>query len=97
MILSDMFWVLTSLFLDFLNVWFNINLYDILILLAFFFLVFECTEAFGVSLIILNFILFSSTLLTKILNLSVFVYDSYSTQVTYYKLQLKPRIRSLFR
>lgn len=92
-----MFWVLTSLFLDFLNVWFNINLYDILILLAFFFLVFECTEAFGVSLIILNFILFSSTLLTKILNLSVFVYDSYSTQVTYYKLQLKPRIRSLFR
>lgn len=97
MILSDMFWVLTSLFLDFLNVWFSINLYDILILLAFFFLVFECTEAFGVSLIILNFILFSSTLLTKILNLSVFVYDSYSTQVTYYKLQLKPRIRSLFR
>lgn len=92
-----MFWVLTSLFLDFLNVWFSINLYDILILLAFFFLVFECTEAFGVSLIILNFILFSSTLLTKILNLSVFVYDSYSTQVTYYKLQLKPRIRSLFR
>ena len=97
MILSDMFWVLTSLLLDFLNVWFNINLYDILILLAFFFLVFECTEAFGISLIVLNFILFSSTLLTKILNLSISTYDSCSTQISHYKVQLKPRIRFLFK